>query len=225
MKKLIIGNWKSNPKTLAQAIKLAKASDKRGAVIAPPFVFLEEVGKVLKKAALGAQDLKIPPEELKRLGVKYVIIGHSERRALGETDTVINKKVKTALALSLKVILCVGEKLSVRKKGITVAKKFVAGQLQSAIRQLAEADKIQNLIVAYEPIWAIGTGRNDTPADASEMAMSIKKSLKSAKTKVLYGGSVNGKNVKFFLKALGIDGLLIGGASLKEGEFRRILEI
>lgn len=108
MKKLIIGNWKSNPKTLAQAIKLAKASDKRGAVIAPPFVFLEEVGKVLKKAALGAQDLKIPPEELKRLGVKYVIIGHSERRALGETDTVINKKVKTALALSLKVILCVG---------------------------------------------------------------------------------------------------------------------
>ncbi|MEK7651324.1 MAG: triose-phosphate isomerase [Patescibacteria group bacterium] len=226
MKKIIIANWKLNPKTLAQAIKLAKASDKKGAVVAPPFVFIEEIGKILKKAALGAQDLKIPPEELKRLGVKYIIIGHSDRRALGETDAVINKKVKTALMHGFKAILCVGEKWSVRKKGIAAAKKFVASQLrkdlENSIRQ--PADKNQNLIIAYEPIWAIGTGRNDTPADASEMAQFIKNIL-IQNSKILYGGSVDAKNAKSFLEAEAINGLLVGGASLNSRDFNKIIRL
>jgi triosephosphate isomerase len=230
MLKPIVANWKMNPASLKEAVKLAKASDKKGAVVVPPFVFIEEVGKVLKRAALGAQDVfwkdkgaytgEISPEELKRLGVKYVIIGHSERRALGEKDSVVNKKAKTAVAHGFKVILCVGEKWNARKKGFAVAKRFVADQLRRSLK-----GAVKNVIVAYEPVWAIGTGRNDSPEDASEMALFIKKSLGSAGTKVLYGGSVNGKNAKSFLEAPGIDGLLVGGASLKEREFNRILRI
>ncbi|TSA44430.1 triose-phosphate isomerase [bacterium] len=243
MNKLIVANWKMNPAILKEAIKLAKASDKKGVVVAPSFVFTEEIGKTLRNAELGAQDIsrEDPPagggpytgevswHQLKKLGVKYVIIGHSERRALGETDATINKKLKIALAHGLKAILCVGEKWSVRKRGIVAAKKFVAGQLRKDLKLVVTNYKLltTNLFVAYEPVWAIGTGRNDLPEDASEMAEFIKRQTARSKrqVKVLYGGSVNSKNVKSFLEARDIDGLLVGGASLKAGEFRKIIKL
>lgn len=232
MKKLIIGNWKMNPTTLKEAVKLAKASDKNGTVIAPPFVFIEEVAKVLKKATLGAQDLKISPEESKRLGVKYVIIGHSDRRALGETDAMIAKKLKIAVAQGLKAILCIGEpkrESGIKNNELREAKRYIKNQLKKDLVGIHNSKFIiqNSLIIAYEPIWAIGTGQNDAPADVSEIARFIKQSIfKSHKLKarVLYGGSVNAKDAKLFLETRNINGLLIGGASLKPKEFNKIIK-
>ncbi|MGC9610884.1 MAG: triose-phosphate isomerase [Minisyncoccia bacterium] len=240
MSKLVVANWKMNPASLREAVKLAKACDKKGTVIAPPFVFLEEVGRTLKKAALGAQNVSyesagahtgdISVRQLKSLGVKYAIIGHSERRASGETDAVINKKIKAALAGGLKVILCVGEKWSIRKKGIAAAKKFAASQFKRDLEGIISSNlKAPDLIIAYEPVWAISTGKNDNPENASEMAIFIKKQItlihKSKGIKVLYGGSVNAKNARSFLKAKNIDGLLVGGASLSSKEFGKIIKL
>ncbi len=224
---MIVANWKMNPATLREAMGLARLSDRKGVVIAPPFVFLEAVGKVLEKAVLGAQDTgEVSWRELKNFGVKYVIVGHSERRALGETDRTVNKKVKAALAHDLKVILCVGEpkrKLGVKNNELRKTKRYIKGQLEKDLAGIQNS-----LIIAYEPIWAIGTGKNDTPKNASEMAGFIKQFFNSKfiiqNSKVLYGGSVNGKNAKSFLKARDIDGLLVGGASLKPKEFKKIME-
>lgn len=223
MNKLIIANWKMNPPTLKEAVRLARSYDKKGVVIAPPLVFIEEVGKVLKKASLGAQDLKISADKLKRLKIKYVIIGHSDRRALGETDAMIAKKLKIVLAYGLRAILCVGEKWNVRKRGIAAAKRFVASQLRKDLGKLKNS-KIKNLFVAYEPVWAIGTGKNETPENASEMARIVKKSVAKSKIRVLYGGSVNAKNAKLFLETRNVDGLLVGGVSLKAEEFNKIIK-
>ncbi len=241
MSKLIIANWKMNPEKESAALRLARAGDFRNVVIAPPFVFLEEVGKVLKEAELGAQDFHAAPKNkkaftgevsakmLKNLGVKYVIIGHSERRALGETDALINKKVSAALRVGLKVILCVGENLSVRRGGIAAAKKFVKSQLKKDLK-FPKNYRLQakNLIVAYEPIWAIGTGRNDSPEDAGEIVEFIKKLVSgnwNLGVKTLYGGSVDGKNISEFLEQKTIDGFLVGGASLKAGEFGQMWKL
>ncbi|MGC9603472.1 MAG: triose-phosphate isomerase [Minisyncoccia bacterium] len=243
MRKLIVANWKMNPQSLSRAIELAKASDKKKVVIVPPFVFTEEVGKVLKKAELGAQDVsrEDPPagggpytgevswRELKRLGVKYVIIGHSERRALGENDSIINKKLKVTLAHGFKAILCVGEKWSARKRGAKAAESFVKRQINADLKGIKNRKlAVKNLIVAYEPVWAIGTGKNDTPKDAYEMAGLIKKQVTGNKREgiqILYGGSVNSKNAKLFLAVRGIDGLLVGGTSLKTAEFKKIISL
>ena len=237
MRKLLVANFKMNPATVSEAIRLARSYDKKGVVIAPSSVFLGAIGGVLKESALGAQDVsyeltgahtgEISVVQLKSLGVKYVIIGHSERRALGETDAIINEKIKAALAGGLKVILCVGEKLGIRKKGIAAAKLFVAGQLRKDLKQATkDRRQVEDLVIAYEPIWAIGTGKNETPENASEMALFIKRQTTRDKRqgiRVLYGGSVNAKNAKSFLKAKNIDGLLVGGASLKAEEFNKII--
>ena len=233
-KKLIVFNWKMNPTTLKKAVSLAKISDFKNVVVIPPFLFTEEIGKILKKAELGAQDLsweeggavtgEVSARELKNLRVRYAIVGHSERlQKLRETDEIINKKVLAALKNGLKIILCVGEDLKIRKKGKKAVEKFIKTQLEKDLKGIFKNYnlKANSLIVAYEPIWAIGTGRSDTPQDAYDMIQFIKQTLKA---KVLYGGSVSGKNIKNFVIYKEIDGFLIGHASLKSKEVEKIIK-
>lgn len=229
MKKLLVANFKMNsPEARGWKINAKKAE----VVVCPAFPFLSDWDK--KGAQLGAQDVfwenvrsggaytgEVSAEMLKSFGVKYVIIGHSERRAnLGETDEVVNKKMKTALAAGLKVILCVGESKEVRKKGIKFAENFVRQELRADFAGVKNKF-LDKIAVAYEPIWAIGTGVADTPAGAEAMAEFIKRLVK---VKVLYGGSVNSKNAGKFLNQKGIDGALVGGASLNSNEFQKIID-
>ncbi|HEY5220787.1 MAG TPA: triose-phosphate isomerase [Candidatus Paceibacterota bacterium] len=247
--KLIAANWKEHPKTEAEAFALFKAVAKTPrpagvtVVVCSPFIYLEELAREWKRMppqararlVLGAQDVfweeqgaytsEVGPAMLRSIGAKYVIVGHSERRKFAkETDAMINKKIALAVRDGLKVILCVGEALSVREKGADVAKKFVAQQLLKDLKGIPI--KPGSLYIAYEPIWAIGTGRSDKPEDAREMAKFIKSSLKKTKrisTKFLYGGSVNGKNAADYVQLKEIDGALVGGASLKAEEFKKII--
>ena len=228
-----------NPQTYAEAERLLESVLKRTKkiknaelVVCPPFVWLTDIShKYNKEISFGAQDVfwgdagaytgEVSPKMLLSSGVKYVIVGHSERRTLCETDEMINKKAKAALRAGLKVVLCVGEPWSVRKKGLAAAKKFVKNQLQ---KDLAG---IKSLIIAYDPVWAIGTNRADKPEDAVEMARFIKKSLvisHKSKVRVLYGGSVNPRNARAFLSPKEIDGALVGKASLNAADFQKIIE-
>ncbi len=242
MNKLIVANWKSNPDTLSEAIKLAESSDFKNVVIAPPHLYLEQVGKLIKKASLGAQDVfqkdggpytgEISLSQLKDLKVKYIIVGHSERRKhLGENDEVINQKVKLVLSGGLKVILCVGKDWLTRRKGITAAKNFVANQLKKDLSGNGKREAgSRNLLIAYEPIWSISTSKGnriDTPEDAVEMISYIKRYLGSRRqilASALYGGSVTPKNAKSFLSQANIDGALVGGASLSSQSFKTIIK-
>ena len=229
--KLLVANWKLNPLTEREAIQLARASDFKNVVIAPPFPFLSAVKKVLKRASLGAQNVFFEPVThgpftgevsatmLKKLGVQYVIVGHSERRRMGETDAIVNKKVRAALSAGLQVILCVGEGKIIRKRGIGVVERFVRGQLKQSFKNIRSK---RNIIVAYEPIWAIGTGKNDKPEDTTVVVRSIKRAIH---TDVLYGGSVTAKNIGAFLTRGGVNGALVGGASLRTNEFKKIITI
>ena len=232
--KLLVANWKENPLSAEDAANLAKSIDAEGVVVCPPFLFLESVRKNIKKARLGAQDVfwgnlgaytgEISWKQLVEAGVEYVIIGHSERRKyLKETDELINNKVITSLEAGLKVILCVGESADTRSKGINHAKLFIEQQLDKDLIGLSKNK--ENLIIAYEPVWAIGTGTPDTPESAAEMSVFIKQLLVNSyklSVKVLYGGSVNAGNAREFLSNKEIDGALVGGASLKPEEFRGI---
>lgn len=233
MEKLIIANWKLNPETLSKAKKLALAEDYGNVVIAPPFLYLEALRGTLKSASLAAQDVfweetgaytgEISPSQLKDVGVEYVLVGHSERRGyFGETDSTVNKKVKAALSAGLRVILCVGEGLEIRKRGIESAKRFITDQLSIDLKGVQKKYS-KNMIIAYEPIWAIGTGDSDIPEETAEISAYIKNLTGVAK--VLYGGSVNSSNAAEFLKKKDIDGALVGGASLKSKEFQEIVAI
>lgn len=227
MKKILIANWKMNPVSEKEAIKLARTEDFRSAVIVPPFPFLGAVKKVLKNASLGAQNAfyeekgaytgEISPVMLKKLGVKYIIIGHSERRALGESDVTIARKVNAAMGAGCVAVLCVGEPLSVKKKGDAEVKKYIGTQLK-----IFKNSKSKNLIIAYEPIWAIGTGKNANPEDAAYVARCIQSIVR---VPVLYGGSTNSKNAEGFLIRKEVSGLLVGGASLNAREFQKMLKI
>lgn len=240
MSKLLIANWKMNPVLPSEAVSLANkigASAKKhrnvSIGIAPSFVHIPLLHKP-KTLWLGAQDVfwenpenggaftgEVSLQMLKNLGVSFVIVGHSERRKnLGETDEVINKKLKMLVGSNFFNILCVGEPLSIRSKGFAAAKKYVANQLKIDLKGVNNFHKLG--VVAYEPIWAIGTGKSDNPELASEMAEYIKK-LTGAD--VLYGGSVNAKNAESFLEKPLIAGALVGGASLNSEEFSKIIEI
>lgn len=239
MKKLIIFNWKMNPSAFKEAKRLFNSilyTKKAELIVAPPFVYLNalKVKTNKSKIELAAQDVfwenqgaytgEVSPLMLRNLGVKYVIIGHSERRKyLGETDEMINKKVLAALKAGLKVVLCVGENLKTRQRGQKVVENFVRNQLAKDFKGT------KNLIVAYEPIWAIGTGRACPPEDAREMIKFIKRILttkyKLRQPKVIYGGSVDSKNIKDFVKYKEIDGALVGGASLKPKEVKKIIQL
>lgn len=246
MTKLIAANWKENPRTEIEALKLfktvAKAKRKNAdVVICPPFIYLEEIAKAFKGAsskkqlALGAQDVfwedegaftsEVGPKMIRSLGARYVILGHSEvRKWNNETDAIINKKIALAARDGLKVILCVGEPLPIREKGIAATKKFVEQQLVKDLKGIKI--KSSDLFIAYEPIWAIGTGKSDKPADAEEMAVFIKSLLKEKhgiRPKFLYGGSVNSKNAASYVQLKHVDGALVGGASLKAEEFIKII--
>lgn len=202
MKPLIVANWKMNPENEKGAKLLFNAVKKTGAVICPPFVYLRSLAPY---KWLGAQDVfwekegaytgEISPAMLKDLGCKYVIVGHSERRKyFKETNEIINKKLKAALKAGLTPILCISDQKEIphgfSKKGI----------------------------IAYEPIWAIGTGKACDVEEAEKMRLSIKKVV-SKDIRILYGGSVNSKNAAPYIKQAGFDGLLVGGASLDAKEF------
>jgi triosephosphate isomerase len=213
--KYIIGNWKCNPTSSKEAEKLFESLAKNipniqgtQTVICPPFVYLPLASGLV----LGAQDCfweekgaytgEISPAQLKDLGCSYVLIGHSERRKYQkETDAILNQKVKAALSAGLMPVLCI-EKLL---------------QLKTGLKGLSQKD-IDNMLIAFEPVSAIGTGKPYDLKAAKKMAADIKKRVKAP---VLYGGSVNSSNAKEYLKA-GYDGLLVGGASLKEEEFFKI---
>ena len=226
MKKiLIVANWKMNPNTLEEAKNLfglvkkgvVPMSKNLEIVICPPFIYLSLL--CLKpytlNPKLGAQNCsweqkgaytgEISPKMLKNLGVEYVIIGHSERRKyFKETNEIIEKKLKAVIELGLKPILCI-DKISQIPKDIENWKL-----------------KIENLIIAYEPLFAIGTGKAYFWQKAKEMRNKIQKSL-DKNTKILYGGSVNSQNAKDYIKQAGFNGLLVGGASLDAKEFIKIV--
>lgn len=251
-KKLIVANWKMNPDSLKKAEELFesilsfKSYDALlNLVICPPFEYLEPLIKHPKNkkkvVKFGAQDVfyenkgaytgEISPKMLKDLKVEYVIVGHSERRKfLNESDAIINKKVLAALKEGLKVILCVGENSSVRGKGKKVVENYIRSQLEKDLKGLTNKLmklKANNLIIAYEPIWAIGTGNNDTPKDAIEVISFIKEQVfgnLSFVPKMLYGGSVNSKNINEFLQNNAIDGALVGNASVDKKEFSKLVE-
>lgn len=243
--KFIVFNWKSNPQTLTKALKLAELADHKNVVVCPPFVYLSKVKEKLLNADLGAQDVfwkeggsytgQISPLMLKNIGVKYVIVGHSEKRRLGDTNEFINKKINNSLKTKLKIILCIGEQLrrgNNKKRQLEKAKNFVKNQLLASLRNVSLTKKDEEkLIIAYEPVWAISANKDakpDNPQDSSQIISFIKKVIFSAfglKLKVLYGGSVTSGNIWNFLKYNEIDGALVGSASLKENEVKKIIKL
>ena len=246
MRPLIVANWKANPSTLAEAKKLF-ASIKKGAarknktevVICPPFVFLPILSKIAgQKIKIGAQDAfwregaftgEVSAKMLKSVGCKYVIIGHSEQRAFGETDETINQKLKAVISAKLSPILCIGESEEEKKEEKT--KKVLEKQLTLDLKDISKF-KIQSskFVVAYEPIWAIGTGKSCDFDTTMSMNLLIRKILAdiynrrtAQKARILYGGSVTAKNSFGYVREAKMDGLLIGGASLRAKEFIAIL--
>jgi len=246
VKKLIVGNWKMNPGSFEEARHLLKQAKKVAAkarnadiVVCPPFIYLCEAKKFLGngKIRLGAQDLfweqngaytgEVSATMLEEIGVRFAIIGHSERRALGEKDEEVNKKVKAALKASIVPIICVGERER-DSHGYYLA--AVKKQIEHAFAGVP-ASSIKNCIVAYEPIWAVGNSNFEsaTPETAVEMAIFIKKVLadshgskRAHDLRVLYGGSVSAKNAGDFLLEKDITGLLVGRESLSAQKFSEI---
>ncbi len=242
--KYLVANWKSyiTSHKDAKALFLATRDEADAClsevIVCPPFPFLPDIKQDWDMAA-GAQDVfwetkgaytgEVTLDMLRNLNVEYVILGHSERRKyFEESDEVINKKVKAALKAGLKVILCVGEK---QRKEKNVIPKIVAEQIKANLAGVPKT-KIHNVMVAYEPIWAIGTGLSDTPENAHQAALYIRKTIgKMYHTKlgmgvkVLYGGSVNSKNVLEFVNYHGIDGVLVGSASTKKDEFTKMIKL
>lgn len=244
-KPIIAGNWKMNC-TIAEALELVKRlkerlSDVRGReiVIAPPYTALIPVSGNLigSNMTLAAQNLfwedkgaftgEISAEMLVDAGCDYVIVGHSERRQLfGETDEAVNRKIRTALSAGLIPILCVGETLSERENGATLS--VIERQLTTALSDVNMAEP-EDMVVAYEPVWAIGTGKTATPAQAQEVHTYIRGLLKRIYSdgadgiRILYGGSVKSENIDELMAEADIDGALVGGASLKADSFARIV--
>ncbi|OGM00556.1 triose-phosphate isomerase [Candidatus Uhrbacteria bacterium RIFOXYC12_FULL_57_11] len=246
--KTIVGNWKMNVGTresvaLARGVLLALRGKKRLPEVAlcPPFTALGEVRKVVARshASLGAQNVaaeeqgaftgEISTRMLVELGVTHVIVGHSERRHLfGETDASVNQKVIRTLSAGMVPIVCVGEGAADRAAG--KERDVVAAQLRGALADLHLRHK-ERILFAYEPVWAIGSGTSDTPADAVAMHAWIRSlvpellpGIKPEQVAVLYGGSIDGSNAYLFLREDEVDGLLVGGASVKLSEFTKILD-
>lgn len=248
-KPLIVGNWKMN-KTASEAASFIRdllerlpASPNADVVLAPPFTALESASKALGPSSwisLGAQNLhweqqgaftgEVSASMLRELGCRYVIVGHSERRTLfGERDETIQKKVRAALAQGLSPILCVGESLAEREAGKT--ESVVTAQLNGSLAGLSQQD-LATVTIAYEPVWAIGTGR----AATTEQAVAVHRSIRSfvetgwnsttaAAMKILYGGSVTPQNTESLLASETIDGALVGGACLNPDSFATIVRI
>lgn len=242
---LIVGNWKMNPisekvaqKTFVEITKKIKSTKAISIAICPPVLYLP-LFKKNKSVSLGSQNVfyekegaytgEISVQMLKDLGVKYVLVGHSERRMLGENNEDISKKISTILKAGLLPIVCVGEKeRDVEHKYL----QFVEQEIKSAC-SLVSKNLISKMIFAYEPIWAIGKDavRQASSEEAREMGIFIHKIISDISTpnisksvKILYGGSVNEKNAEKFIKNGGMDGLLVGRASLNANQFSKLVE-
>ncbi len=247
-KKIIAGNWKMN-KTGAEAASFARDLklktlniNKTEIVICPPFTALAPVYDMLKESRLklGAQNVHWEPagaftgeisvEMIEKAGCKYVIIGHSERRQFfGETDQTVNKKIKQTLASSLCPIVCFGETLQQRQDGKT--QSIIRTQVTEGLAGLS-IEQMQRIVLAYEPVWAIGTGVTATPEQAEEVHNFIRQLLSglfnsqtAEVVPILYGGSVKPDNIKELLNQQNIDGGLIGGASLKVDPFVEMIKV
>ena len=249
-KKLIAGNWKMNL-TASEGAKLIadlKAACDGGCkcecapevLVCPPFTTIAAVLEAVKGTPIevGAQNVhwaengaytgEISAKMLVELGVSHVIIGHSERRQyFGETDETVNQRVKAALAAGLKVVLCIGETLAEREKGVTnaIIEKQVRWDLDGVT-----AEQLANVVLAYEPVWAIGTGKTATTEQAQEAHAFLRKLLAEMYDKtlaetvrILYGGSVKPDNIDALMAQADIDGALVGGAALKIDSFKRII--
>jgi triosephosphate isomerase len=240
------GNWKMN-KTVGEALDLvrelkASLSGVQGVevAVAPPYTALYAVHRELVGSSihLAAQNLyweekgaftgEVSPLMLKEVGCHYVIIGHSERRQFfGETDETVNRRIKAALAQSLKVIFCIGETLKEREEGKTFS--VIERQVDGGLRGLGERE-MKDMVIAYEPVWAIGTGKTATPEQAEEVHRFIRGRLEklysrgvSEEIRIQYGGSVTPENVQGLMNQPDIDGALVGGASLKAESFSKIV--
>jgi triosephosphate isomerase len=238
--KLIIANWKMNPKSAEEAKKIITDINKQSKsfgdvklVVCPPFIFLNEVSEVIstsKKIALGAQDVfvgqgvshtgEVGIDQLKKAGVKYILVGHSERRATLDSDEVVKNKMLGSLEAGFKTILCVGEK---ERNEHGDHYHEVKRQLENAIIKLPKKF-IKDLVIAYEPVWAIGKPENEAikPDQLHEITIFIKRLLSDTlgpkemeKVRILYGGSVTKNNFKKIIEEGNVDGLLIGRESLK----------
>ncbi|MDL2236541.1 triose-phosphate isomerase [Christensenellaceae bacterium OttesenSCG-928-K19] len=243
-KPIIAGNWKMN-KTPDEAMALIGelkplvADAKAEVVVCPPYACLAAAAQALagSNIGLGAQNMdyhdsgaytgEVSADMLKALGVEYVIIGHSERRQYyAETDATVNLKVKKALATGLVPILCVGEMLEEREQGITA--EIVRMQTKLALLDVSAAD-VAKVVIAYEPVWAIGTGKTATSDDANDTIKTIRQAVrelygdKAEEVRIQYGGSMNPKNVGELMAMSDIDGGLIGGASLKAEDFSKVV--
>ncbi len=242
LRKLIAGNWKMNTdrtSAVALAKGLVNGVDKYREVdllVCPPSVYLVPVGEALtgSSVALGAQNMyheangaftgELSAAMLMDVGCTYVILGHSERRhILGETDADVNKKTLAALAAGLVPIVCVGELLAEREAGKTAA--VIRRQFEGSLAGVS-AEQIEKSVIAYEPVWAIGTGKVATPQQAEEVHADLRRLLaeryndeSAKKVRILYGGSVQASNAGELLAQINIGGALVGGASLKADEF------
>jgi triosephosphate isomerase (TIM) len=246
-KPIIAANWKMH-KTLLEAKNfmgeisgVVPAKDKIESVICPPALFLESLVSlsINSNVEIGSQNMhfedkgaftgEISPVALEDLGVKYVILGHSERRGMfNETNEDVNKKVLAAFNHHLIPIVCVGETLEQRESGL--AKTFVKNQVLKALSGLTE-EQAKKVVIAYEPIWAIGTGKSSTAQDANEVCTHIRSVVARQFSKdaaealrIQYGGSVTPENIKEYMAQEDIDGALVGGASLDATSFLRLLE-
>jgi triosephosphate isomerase len=242
----IAGNWKMN-KTIGEALDLAR--DLKAAIsgvkgveiaVAPPFTALHAVRRELEGSSilLAAQNLyweekgaftgEVSPLMLKEVGCHYVIIGHSERRQFfGETDETVNRRIKAALPQGLKVIFCIGETLKEREEGKTFS--VIGRQMEGGLKGLGDKE-MGKMVIAYEPVWAIGTGKTATPEQAEEVHRFIREKLGklysrkvSEEIRIQYGGSVTPENIKGLMNQPNIDGALVGGASLKAESFSKIV--
>ena len=246
-KPIIAGNWKMN-KTLSEATgflqeikSLIPSPEKVDAVVCAPALFLNELVQGAKGSdvKIGAQNMhfeesgaftgEISPVALTDIGVSYVILGHSERREMfNETDEAVNKKAHAAFSHNLTPIVCCGETLEQREAGET--NDFVGGQIEKGLAGLTE-EQVKQTVIAYEPIWAIGTGKSSSAEDANEVCAHIRSVVANTFSKeaaeairIQYGGSVKPENIKEYMAQPDIDGALVGGASLKSDSFLQLLE-
>lgn len=246
--KVVAGNWKMNNDLNGSIILISEI--KKGlteknfdvvSILCPPFTSLETANTLLKESGikLGAQNMyfeesgaftgEISPAMIKSVGCEFVILGHSERRTIfGETNQTINKKIKAAVKHEIKPIFCIGETLDERESGVTF--KVIETQVKEGLSGLSEAE-LAKLIIAYEPVWAIGTGKNATPAQAQEVHKFIRDLITklyspafAEKLVIQYGGSVKPDNSKELMSQPDIDGALVGGACLKADSFIKIIE-
>ncbi len=246
MKKIIVGNWKMNPTTLEEARRIYRSTKntadklkKISVVICPPFVYIPPLLNTRSESvvSIGAQDVyfeeqgaftsEISPVMLKDLGVTHIIIGHSEKRAKGDTDEVVAKKIRLALELGLSPILCVGEK---ERDAHGAYLNSLKTQIKNSLNKVSKKN-INKLIVAYEPLWAIGAKEAMNPADVHEMSLFVKKVLsdiyghdEALSTPILYGGSVNFRNAGDIIVRGEVDGLLVGRESVNSAGFAELLK-